>query len=863
MNNISNWKSLLQTRGILDAALVVGWEGYQYQSRHNEWTGGGWKYPIYDPETERPYRSPQTGKPVYRWKNFDKHQGGPKYAWLGRERDCPPYYVLPGTQAAVATANGHCYIAAGEPDTLVFRSAGKTNVISWLNGECSLPDDLVEMCQRLNILHLHYFVDRDQAGNTSAASTARHLQDSPIAFTAYWLPDYQGDGGDINDLWKWCRFDPAVFEHELSQIAHNAANILLHQPANTPPEPATPLPSLSVHPTSTASARSRQNIDWNAERVEWIRAEVMPALDRQAPVAKREGTIERHHCPNPQHDDHNPSFRVSYDRDNEVGIPQCSCGIQYEKRPWELVAGWVGARDFRTWWREERKQLYARRKPQTARRPPRLQLERRGGQAGDDQSGTPPPDMPSTVSPSPAPLPTTDVGNARRFVSQYHHHLRYLPERDIWLVWNQHYWQEDWNNQVVQMAKATAEAIKAEAIAAVDDSLQKVLRDHCRSSQSQSRLKAMIALAESEPGIPIQVSALDANPWLFGCANGVIDLRTGQLQDGQPDDLITRHSLVAFDPTLLSQLRQRGLATLAPTFAAFLRDITDGSEDFQTFLQRAIGYTLTGDTSEQVYFLLFGTGSNGKTLFLELLARLMGDYATKAQFETFVRRTLESPRSHTSDIARLAGARYVYAMEGNEGRQLDVARINELTGGDRMTASFKYEGEFEFNPVLKLWLATNHKPVIRENTFGIWRRTWLVPFTHTIPAHKRDKHLFSKLMTEIEVVLAWAVQGCLDWQQQGLAIPAEVKAATAAFRDEQDSVLQFVQDCCEPGTSVPVNASDLWNAYQDFTRHQGLVPLSRPQFYNRLAQEDGVTRAKKRNQEVFYGIALLADESAA
>ncbi|MEO8393304.1 MAG: hypothetical protein ABI700_09960 [Chloroflexota bacterium] len=229
----------------------------------------------------------------------------------------------------------------------------------WLNGEGSIPTDTVERLLALNVRELRYFVDNESAGENSAKALAARLRGSPIAVTAYRLPGSLGPTGDINDLWCWCKFDAAEFTRALETICSDGAGVLLHQIANLPPGLETP-PSAQYQARESRdrSTGQAQTPDWDDESSRWKREEVMPALDLAAPVVKWEGRIERRHCPNPQHTDRDPSFRISYDHDSESGIPQCSCGIQSEPHPWDKVAEWVRARPFTTWFKEERAQHY-------------------------------------------------------------------------------------------------------------------------------------------------------------------------------------------------------------------------------------------------------------------------------------------------------------------------------------------------------------------------------------------------------------------------------------------------------------------------------------------------------------------------
>jgi putative DNA primase/helicase len=358
----------------------------------------------------------------------------------------------------------------------------------------------------------------------------------------------------------------------------------------------------------------------------------------------------------------------------------------------------------------------------------------------------------------------------------------------------------------------------------------------------------MIRLATSEPGIPVLLEQLDADPWLFNVVNGTIDLRTGILRPARREDLITKLAPVIYDPD-----------ARCPTWERFLQQIMAGNTALITFLQRAIGYGLTGVTSEQVLLLLYGTGANGKSTFLEVLRALFGDYARQAEFATFLARTSDAVRN---DLARLAGARFVTAVEAASGRRLDEALIKQLTGGDPITARFLYQEFFEFTPQFKLFLATNHKPVIRGTEHAIWRRIRLIPFEVTIPQAQQDRTLPDKLRAELPGILAWAVQGCLAWQRDGLPMPTEVHQATETYREEMDTFGLFLADYCIVDPTDPTRRAttgELFDAYLTWCRQNGEhFQLTKTHFGMRLG-ERGLTPIRLGKERGWAGIALAPE----
>lgn len=458
-------------------------------------------------------------------------------------------------------------------------------------------------------------------------------------------------------------------------------------------------------------------------------------------------------------------------------------------------------------------------------------------------NGHPPPA--SSSSPPSSDWHLTDMGNAKRLVAQHGQDVRYCYLWEKWLVWDGICWQQDVSGAVERRAKQTSIAIYQEAITSSDDDQRKNTAKHAMRSESASRIEAMVKLSRSEPGISIQPDDLDADPWLLNVQNGTLDLRTGTLRPHRRKDLNTKLAPVEYSP-----------AARCPQWEAFLQRIMGGQEELIHFLQRAIGYALTGSIIEQALFILYGTGANGKSTLLEIVRALLGDYAQQADFNTFLMHDRERPRN---DLAALKGARFVAASEVERGRRLDEVVVKQLTGGDMIRARFLYQEAFEFRPQFKLFLATNHKPDIRGTDNAIWRRIRLIPFAVTIPEAERDKSLLDKLRTELSGILRWAIEGCLLWQEHGLDTPDVVSLATAAYRDEMDILGEFLDDCCVIGPQFEVTSNALYMAYEGWCQHIGEKPLSKIAFGRRLA-ERGFGGTRRGNPQVrgWSGIGLKA-----
>ena len=340
------------------------------------------------------------------------------------------------------------------------------------------------------------------------------------------------------------------------------------------------------------------------------------------------------------------------------------------------------------------------------------------------------------------PLPMTDVGNGQRLVARYGHALRYCHPWSKWLAWDGARWRLDDTGAVWRMAKHTARAIFQEAADVKSVELAKKLGAHAIRTQADGKLAAMIHQAESEPTIPVRVGDMDVDPWLVNALNLTVSLRVqDQSHEHDREDLMTKMGGTLYDPH-----------AICPGWDAFLLQIMAGNERLISFLQRAVGYSLTGITSERVIFFLHGMGANGKSTFLGTIAAMMGDYAQRTPTETLL---AKKENAIPNDIARLRGARFVYASETEDGKRLAESAIKDLTGGDTVSARFMRGEWFDFKPTFKLWVATNHKPVVRGTDSAIWDRIRLIPFTVTIPEDERDKHLPARLLAELPGILAW------------------------------------------------------------------------------------------------------------
>ncbi|KKL83177.1 hypothetical protein LCGC14_1977380 [marine sediment metagenome] len=371
----------------------------------------------------------------------------------------------------------------------------------------------------------------------------------------------------------------------------------------------------------------------------------------------------------------------------------------------------------------------------------------------------------------------------------------------------------------------------------------KALADHAKRTESEARIAAMIALAASEPGIPVRPAELDADPWLLNVQNGTLDLRTGTLRVHEGADLITKLAPVNYDP-----------AAECPLWLAFLDRIMEGKASLIEFLQRSAGYSLTGDISEQVLFFFYGRGRNGKSTFLTTILTLLGDYGRQAAPGLL---TMKRHDAHPTERADLMGARFVASIEVEQGRRLAEALVKELTGGDRQKARFMRGDFFEWEPTHKLYLAVNHRPVVTGTDLAIWRRIRLVPFSVRIPEEEQDRNLSAKLKGEASGILNWALEGCLAWQGDGLGAPLEVVEATASYRAEQDVLGAFIDDECTLAEDAKATAKSLYAAYREWSKAHGEEPATQTAFGLQLG-ERGLRASRGRSARWWRGIGLNA-----
>jgi putative DNA primase/helicase len=439
----------------------------------------------------------------------------------------------------------------------------------------------------------------------------------------------------------------------------------------------------------------------------------------------------------------------------------------------------------------------------------------------------------------------TDLGNSERLIHRHGGDLLYCWAWGTWLVNDGRRYAKDDTGEIYRRAADTVASIYAEAAACQDEERRKGVAKHAVRSEAGSRIREMVDLARSK--VPIRQDELDADVHLLNVLNGTVDLRTGELREHRREDRITKLAPVEYDP-----------AAEAPTWDATLERALP-SEDLRRFFKKLVGYALTGDVSEHILAVLYGTGANGKSTILNALLATLGDYGMQAAPDLLVAKK----GSHPTEVADLFGMRLVASIEVEDGRRLAESLVKQLTGGDKVRARRMRQDFWQFDPTHKVLMAVNHKPEVRGTDTAIWRRLRLIPFTETIPPAEQDKKLPEKLQAELPGILAWAVEGCLEWRREGLQAPAEVRKATGQYRSEMDVIGAFLQDECEVGPGLRVPFTELYSRYEQWCEEGGERAETRRKFNARL-KERGAFDARRSGPggaNEWHGLRLLKKQS--
>lgn len=429
----------------------------------------------------------------------------------------------------------------------------------------------------------------------------------------------------------------------------------------------------------------------------------------------------------------------------------------------------------------------------------------------------------------------TEDGLAATFTQRFSKDWRYVAAWGRWLTWTGRRWNEDIVLHVQHLVRGICRSAAARA-----DSPRLKAR-----LASASTISAVERIARSDPKHAATVDEWDADIWLLNTVDGVVNLKTGAMRAHDSKDRMTK----------ITTATPRGQCTL---WLSFLDQVTGGDHDLQAYLQRVAGYCLTGSTQEHAMFFLYGTGSNGKSVFVNTLVTILGDYAANAPMETFMDNRNDR---HPTDLAGLRGARVVTATETEQGRRWNESRIKEITGGDRITARFMHRDNFTYPPTYKLFMSGNHKPAIRNVDEAMRRRMHLIPFEVTIPRERRDRQLQEKLLKERDGILAWALEGCMQWQRMGLCPPQSVQDATSEYFEGEDAMGRWIEERCVLSANAKSLTAELFNDWKQWADGAGEFVGSQRRFADLL-----ITRGteKWRNSvglRGFRGIGLKVSPS--
>lgn len=418
-----------------------------------------------------------------------------------------------------------------------------------------------------------------------------------------------------------------------------------------------------------------------------------------------------------------------------------------------------------------------------------------------------------------------DTGNADRFIDRYGNLYKYSYIANKFYIYDGMKWKVDDKGSIRKLIDEMIESIKNEKVLHSEDVTEEEAREvfqkyYKKTRGTQAKKNIMNELMHRRPATPDE---FDKDDMLLNVANGYIDLTSRELYKHDINKMFSQITNTDYTEKMQPAV-----------WLDFLNDIFAGDQKVIRYIQKALGYSLTGSTREQIMFILFGKGRNGKSIFVEVISEILGDYSNNMQAKSLM---VKKNDNINTDIARLSKARFVTSSEPNEGFRFDEGLIKQLTGGDKVTARFLYAEEFEYTPKFKIWVSTNHKPIIRGTDDGIWRRLVLIPFDVQIPEEKVDKDLKYKLLREAPAILNWMAEGAYMWMQEGLAMPEKLKEASKAYRNEMDVIEQFIEDECKRVDDGKVKAHELYELYKKWADDNGNYKMSNKDFGKKMKEK--------------------------
>lgn len=438
----------------------------------------------------------------------------------------------------------------------------------------------------------------------------------------------------------------------------------------------------------------------------------------------------------------------------------------------------------------------------------------------------------------------TDVGNAERVVDMYGNRIRNV--HSSWFTWDGKRWKPNGDNDVRNLITDCFRKLAKECIG--DEDKKHILKHALKCEGASARDNMM---KEMKPRVSAEMSDFDSNKYLLNLENGVLDLKTGILKPHDMSYMMTKISNVSYNKN-----------ATCPNWINYLNTTIrdeNGNTDHEliNYLQKLVGYSLTGDTTEQGIYFLFGDGRNGKSVFINVIQKLLGEYSANAETSTFIK--TNSSGGANSDIARLCGSRFVASSEIEDGKSLDEQLVKKITGCEPITARFMYKDFFDFVPEFKIVFATNYKPNIKGGDNGIWRRVKLIPFTYVIPKEDVDYYLEDKLLLEMSGILNWALEGCLKWQKERLIEPKRVKDATNNYKEESDPILPFIEEMCFDNKEAKTTAKKVFEEYKTWCYRNDEEALGKQTFYNKLNSKGFIKKKGPANKDYIFGLGLNSE----
>jgi len=438
-------------------------------------------------------------------------------------------------------------------------------------------------------------------------------------------------------------------------------------------------------------------------------------------------------------------------------------------------------------------------------------------------------------------FPLTDIGVAERFYDRYHDSIRYVSEENTWAIYNGVVWSKDFSDTIIMDKLVT---------------LVRLIPNECKTEEYQEsydkfatccegagKFNSILGLCKTK--LATSTTAFDVDPMLLNTQSHTINLSTHQVVEHRSSDMLSKLVPITFDGD-----------AVCPVWLSFLDRIFEHNVPLIDYVQRAVGYSLTGDVSEQVFFTLYGSGANGKSVFLDTLLHLLGNYSQQATFSTFLSK--QGDGGVRNDIACMVGARFISAAESGVFKTIDDALIKDITGGKSVKARFLYGEFFEFEPHMKIWLATNHKPNIHDDSKGMWRRVRLIPFNVTIPTDQQDRKLYQRLLDERSGILNWCLAGLKQWQTVGLGTCDTVELATSQYQVSMDTLGRFIEDACIVGSTKECKSSVMYETFSRWCKSNGETVWSNKTFSIKF-EDKGYHKVKKKDAAYWLGIDINLD----